>query len=296
MSIHEDKANIQALLERFSIEVTPRLLTATGDMRAHLPEQTRVFITFLPGSDFNQTLNACRELLAQGMTPVPHVALRNFTAQMSAREGLSRLAEMGVQDILLIAGASPHASLAPDNVPDLLRENWFADLSWRSIGFAAHPEGNPDIPEAALREAERIKYEYAQSHSSYCYFITQFCFTPDPVLTWMRGLQARGTALPVHIGIPGLASRKSLMRHARHCGIGASAHYLRRNLANWKHFFRPQQPDNLLSVLARVNDTPLRRLHFYPLGAFENTLAWITRIISGDFVLKREGFVVGKSH
>lgn len=288
------KTKIRQLLHNWSIEVTPRLVATLQDMRAYLPEKTKVYVTFLPGSDFKNSLDTCRTLLAQGMVPIPHIALRNFPAFLPIREALQRVVDLGVRDVLLIAGSRRDVQQEPSNVPALLAESWFGELPLHSIGFAAHPEGNSGVDPAVLREAEKIKHDFAQSHSGDHYFLTQFSFTPQPVLSWMQGLQARGYALPVHVGIPGLASRKSLLRHARHCGIGASAQYLRRNLMNWRHFFSPQQPDNLLYALAEAKDSvasnPLRHLHFYPLGAFEPTLAWIRAIEENRFTLTHQGF------
>lgn len=284
------KESIQALLQDWSIEITPRLAARLGDMREHLPPRTRVYVTFLPGSDFTATLDTCRTLHEQGMTPVPHIALRNFSAKQPLRDALHRLIDMNIADILLIAGGGKGGHGAPENVPDLLEQPWFQALPLASVGFAAHPEGNPLIPEAALRHAERAKHAYAQQHQGDYYFITQFAFRPEPLLQWMDNLRQWGTPLPVHVGIPGLASRKSLLRHAQHCGVGASAQYLRRNLANWRHFFSPRQPDNILHALARHSQTQARRLHFYPLGAFAATLQWIRAIEAGRFTLTPQGF------
>lgn len=286
------KTAIQALLQDWSVEVTPRLVAQIGDMRTHLPERTRVYVTFLPSSDFQTTLDTCCKLREQGMTPVPHIALRNFSAKLPARDALSRLADIGISNILLLAGSSSGNSKdhAPRSTLDVLEQAWFSALPFASVGFAAHPEGSPLIGEAALRSAERAKHAYAQQHQGYYYFITQFCFRPEPLMNWMDTLRAQGSILPVHVGIPGLASRKSLLRHARHCGVGASAQYLRRNLANWRHFFSPRQPDNILYALAQAGDTLARRLHFYPLGAFEATLQWIRAIEAGRFTLTPRGF------
>lgn len=290
------KTKIRQLLHHWSIEVTPRLVATLQDMRKYLPEKTKVYVTFLPGSDFSASLDTCRTLLAQNMVPIPHIALRNFPAQLPIRDALQRVVDLGVRDILLIAGGSREAQQEPSNVPALLAQSWFGELPLESIGFAAHPEGNSGIDPAVLQEAEKIKHDFAQTHAGYHYFLTQFSFTPQPVLAWMQGLQARGYALPVHVGIPGLASRKSLLRHARHCGIGASAQYLRRNLMNWRHFFSPQQPDNLLYALADAKDhddaKSLRHLHFYPLGAFDATLAWIRAIEENRFTLTPQGFKI----
>lgn len=288
------KTKIRQLLQNWSIEVTPRLVAGLGDIRNYFPEKTKVYVTFLPGSDFMHSLHTCRILLSQGMVPIAHIALRNFPARLPVREALQRVVDSGVRDILLIAGGSREAQQEPSNVPALLAQSWFGELPLHSVGFAAHPEGNSGIDEEVLREAEKIKHDFAKTHPGYHYFLTQFSFTPQPVLAWMRALQARGYALPVHVGIPGLASRKSLLRHARHCGIGASTQYLRRNLMNWRHFFSPQQPDNLLYALAQAKaegaDNPLRHLHFYPLGAFDATLSWIRAIQEDRFTLTNQGF------
>lgn len=284
------KEDIRALLTGWSIELTPRLAAQLGDTSAHLPEKTNVYVTYLPGSDFQKTFDTCRALLAQGMIPVPHIALRNFPGKLPVRDALHRLLDSGIRDILLIAGGGKGSRNAPQNVPELLETPWFSELPLHSIGFAAHPEGNPLIGETALRDAERAKHAYAQQHRADCYYITQFAFRPEPLLNWMDALRQRGTALPVHIGIPGLASRKSLLRHARHCGVGASAQYLRRNLMNWRNLFSPRQPDNILHALAAQRDSLARRLHFYPLGAFAATLQWIRAIENGHITLTPQGF------
>lgn len=284
------KEGIQALLQDWSIEITPRLGAQLGDIREQLPPRTQVYVTFLPGSDFQDTLDTCRKLQEQGMTPVPHIALRNFSAKLPLRDALHRLIDMDITNILLIAGSGRGEHDAPENVPDLLTQTWFEALPFVSVGFAAHPEGNPLIAEKALRDAEHLKYAYAQKHPGNYYFITQFVFRPEPLLQWMKNLRDLGNTLPVHIGIPGLASRKSLLRHAQHCGVGASAQYLRRNLANWRHLFSPRRPDNILHALARHSHTQARRLHFYPLGAFEATVQWIRAIEAGHFTLTPQGF------
>lgn len=286
------KEKIQALLQNWSMEVTPRLAGKLSDMREYLPEKTFVYVTFLPGSDFNATIKTCRKLQDEGMKAVPHMALRNFSAKLPMRDALMRLMDMGVRDILLLAGGGAGNAKSPGCVPELLEQGWFGELPLESVGFAAHPEGNPLIREDALRSAEAVKYAYAQHHPGYYYFITQFCFSPEPLLAWMAGLHEREMVLPVHVGIPGLASRKSLLRHARHCGVGASAQYLRRNLMNWRNLFSPRQPDNIIYALAQAGEAPVRRLHFYPLGAFEATLAWIKAIEAGQFALHHQGFRV----
>ena len=54
----------------------------------------------------------------------------------------------------------------------------------------------------------------------------------DPVIAWDKRIQAEGNRLPVYIGLPGLATLKALIGHARACGIGPSMRFLTRQARN----------------------------------------------------------------
>jgi methylenetetrahydrofolate reductase (NADPH) len=113
-------------------------------------------------------------------------------------------------------------------------------------------------------------------------------------------VQADGNTLPIHIGIPGLATIKTLIGHAKACGIGPSMQFLTRQTRNIAKLLTVSTPDKLLLDLARykVSDPAcgIRLAHFYPLGGLRKTAAWTYGVVDGDFTLKPgdKGFSVNR--
>ena len=62
----------------FTIETTPGASKKITDYRASLRPRTQVFITFLPGSDFADTIAVAKRLKGEGFRPVPHFAARSI--------------------------------------------------------------------------------------------------------------------------------------------------------------------------------------------------------------------------
>src|SRR5947207_890592 len=96
----------------------------------------------------------------------------------------------------------------------------------RKIGVAGHPEGSPDITDEAIAQALRWKNDFAERTDADIYLVTQFCFEADPIIRWDKRIRAEGNRLPIHVGIPGLATLKTLMAHAKACGIGPSMRFI----------------------------------------------------------------------
>ena len=102
----------------------------------------------------------------------------------------------------------------------------------RKIALAGHPEGSPDMSDEAIRSALKWKNEFSNKTDAEMYLVTQFAFESEPVIAWDQMLQKEGNRLPIHIGIPGLATLKTLLMHAKACGIGASMKFLTRQARN----------------------------------------------------------------
>ena len=52
--------------------------------------------------------------------------------------------------------------------------------------------------------------------------VSQFSFSGERILAWLKQLRACGIAVPVKIGLAGPASVTGLLRYARRCGVAAS--------------------------------------------------------------------------
>ncbi|MCI0431874.1 MAG: methylenetetrahydrofolate reductase [Rhodospirillales bacterium] len=285
---------IQALASGFSIETTPATAAKVESFKALLPPGTRVNVTFLPGTDYRETVACAARLRGEGMVPVPHIAARSIPDLSALEPYLSRLkSEASVDQVLVIGGGVSKPAGRFDSSLRLLETGLFEKYGIRRIGIAGHPEGTPDIPPAEVEKALHQKAAYAKASGAELYLVTQFCFEAQPVIRWIEWLRRIGIHLPVWIGVPGPATIKTLLRYAQECGIGPSMRVVTRQARNVAKLLTVQTPDALLADLAEFQaadpERQLRRLHLYPFGGFAKTCAWFSSVAEGRFTLTRGG-------
>ena len=299
ISERSPKQSIIDLLSDFTTETTPAAAARIADYRAHLRPGATVFITFLPGSSFADTIAVAVRLRREGFNPVPHVAARSLPNRAFLDEGLARLTgDAGVDHVLLIGGALNQPLGEFSNTMELLDTGLFDRYGIARIGIAGHPEGSPDIPDAQIRAALAWKNAFAERTGASMYIVTQFCFEAAPVIEWDRCIQAEGNRLPVQIGIPGLASLKALIGHARACGVGPSMRFLTRQARNVTRLLTVSAPDRLVTALAAYRATDsgcgIHGVHVYPLGGLKKSARWAQAVIDGRFEMRKDaqGFEV----
>ncbi len=289
-----EKQRIVDLLAGFSIETTPGAAAKTESYRALLAPGTRVYVTFLAGSDFADTIATVKRLKDEGLHPVPHIAARGVPGRADLAAWLERMrGEADIDEALLIAGGRDEALGEFDNTMQLLETGLFEKHGIRRIGVAGHPEGSPDFSDDAAMRALLDKNAYARQTGCEMYIATQFVFDAKPVIEWDRRIRAAGNTLPVHIGIPGLATIKTLLAHARICGIGPSVRVLTRQAANLARLLSLRAPDRLVADLAAWKatdpDCGVARVHIYPLGGMRKTAAWAYAVLDGAFEMNAKG-------
>jgi len=284
---------VQAFLVDASIEVTPREAAKIESFQSLLAPNTRVFVTFLPGTDFSETIRTATRLRADGMRPVPHIAARSVPDAASLDRWLGELASSAAPDEALVIGGGLDRPLgAFDATIEILRTGLLEKHGIRRIGVAGHPEGSPDISDAAIAEAVVQKNAYADESGTPLYITTQFVFSAAPVIAWEKRLRAEGNRLPIEIGVPGLATLKSLLRHAKACGVGNSMRVIARQATNLTRLLLPWEPDGLVAELAayQAADTAcgIQGAHFFALGAPKRTAGWLRATQDGAFEMKRD--------
>ena len=286
--------DIQSFLTGFTAETTPKSAEKIPDFRMHLREGTPVYITFLPGSDFNDTVAVAKRLRAEGFIPIPHFAARSIPDEATLEEYIKRVTgEAGVDWVLCIAGAVDQpVGVYADSV-QMLQTGLFEKHGIRKIAVAGHPEGSPDMPGQAIADALLWKNQYASDTGTEMYLVTQFAFEAEPVITWDKQLQRAGNKLPIHIGVPGLATLKSLVMHAKACGVGASMRVLTRQARNVTKLLVVNTPDQLVSDLAAYTkfdtNSGIAGVHMYPLGGLRRTAEWSYAVTDGDITLSKKG-------
>ncbi len=299
----DDQAKRQIIdfVTDFTIETTPGSALKIPDYREHLRPGAKVAVTFLPGSDFADTITTAARLKAEGFDPLPHFAARSIPSEALLETWLKQLQDqVGITEVVALGGAVDKPLGPFDSSMALLETGLFDKYAIRKIGVAGHPEGSPDISDQAIKEALAWKNAFAERSGAEIYIATQFCFEAAPIIAWDRAIQSQGNKLPIHIGVPGLATIKTLLNHARACGVGPSMRFLTRQARNITKLMTVSAPDKLVLELARYRaEDPgcgIARVHVYPLGGLRRSAAWTYAVADGDFSLKPgdKGFTIDR--
>ncbi|MDO4436003.1 MAG: hypothetical protein Q4B71_06225 [Cardiobacteriaceae bacterium] len=287
-------ADISALFQDYSIEVTPKTLAKLGNLNLYLPKGKRVFVTFLANAELEDTLWACEQLEQQGYIAVPHLAARHLRSEQDWLRALRYVREHS-GEALFLAGGGDHIRGAYRDTFDFMNQSALAEAGLARYIFAGHPEGNGDVGAQAVALAEERKWQWAQQHGVKSALMTQFVFQATPVVAWAKRLEERGLHFPLYIGIPGVAGLGALIKHAQLCGIGVSMGFLLKQRAKMMNMLSLQKPNHLIYQLALAKKQGLlphfSRLHFYPLGGLVETVHWIQAIEQGQFEVSDKGLI-----
>lgn len=287
--------SIVDLMSGFTVETTPASAAKVADFRTMLRPGTTVYITFLPGSDYNDTVATAKRLRDEGFQPAPHFAARSIESAAMFEDYLARVAgEAGVDHVLAIAGALEEPLGPYSDSTQLLDTGLFDKHGIKQIGVAGHPEGSPDMSDTAIAEALAWKNAYAERTDARMHIVTQFAFEAAPIIAWDKALRAAGNNLPIRVGIPGIAKLQTLLKYAVFCGVGNSINFLKKQAGNVTKLVKQQEPDKLVRDLAHYSatdpDCGIEGVHMYPLGGLQKSAEWSFAVSDGMFELNRKGF------
>ena len=288
------KEQILSLLSGYSVEVTPASAAKVEDFSTHLALGTTINVTSLPGSDIADTIAICARLRHDGFNPVPHIAARGLESAAHLERYLDALAGDAQVDEALVIGGGVDKPVGPYATSmQVLTSGMLERYGIKKIGVAGHPEGSPDISATDISAALAEKNAWARDTDAEVYIETQFCFEASAIVAWERRIRAEGNALPIHIGLPGLATLKTLLKFAQMSGIGPSIRVLTRQTHNIAKLLMVQEPDLVVAGLAEAvagdPDSLLRHVHFYPFGGLAKTAAWVNAAAAGNFQINPKG-------
>lgn len=292
-----EESVIADFMTGFSVETTPAGATKIRDFREILRPGATVYITFLPGSDYNDTVATAKRLRAEGFVPAPHFPARSMRDKAMVEDYLARVTgEAGVEHVLTIAGAVDQPLGPYADSMQLLETGLFDKYGIKRIGVAGHPEGSPDMSDEAIAEALAWKLSFAERSDALFHIVTQFCFELQPIIDWDRKLRADGNIFPIRIGVPGIARLSTLLKYAIACGVGNSLQFLKKKSKDVTKMMSQESPDRLVRELANyVADDPncgIDSVHMYPLGGLQKSAEWSYAVTDGRFALTRAGFKV----
>ena len=234
----------------FSLEITMKTNLSA------LPKVKDVYITMLPGDDFNDVANKAIELVNFGFNPVPHFPARSIKNQSNLKDYVKKCKDGGVKQALIIGGgAQPagdfHCSL------QLLETGLFEDFK---VGIAGHPDGSPDISEIDLEKAMKNKKPYAD------YIVTQWLLDVKKITNFISK-----QTLPVHVGITGPLKIGNLIKFASIVGAKNSLNFLKSNANQAVDLLKPRDPNILINSLKDATNN----FHIYTFGGLKETNKWL---------------------
>lgn len=267
---HAGKAAVRRMLEHPKFEVLP--LKNVLDQVGWLPAGATVSITASPTKTLEDTMDLAAELRLRGFRVVPHLSARMTHDKRHLAALLGRMEELEISRIFLVGGDAPQRGIFPDAYSLLLAMD---DLGHHltEIGVTSYPEGHAVIPDDKLRQALHDKQPFAS------YLTTQMCFDPQAIGDFIASCRADGIALPVQIGIPGVADRLKLIQISTRIGVGQSVRFLSKHRGLVTKFIKPggYAPEELLEGLAPMADDPAAAIvgvHIYTFNQCETTERW----------------------
>jgi methylenetetrahydrofolate reductase (NADPH) len=249
----------------WSMEILPQNISEVSLIPEFVNE---VYITMIPGANCRDTIEAANVIQAAGKQAIPHIAARSFSGPEVLGICLSGLQDAGIKRVLLIGGGVTEPAGKYASVMDLLKTGLFAEYGINSFDFAGHPEGNPDDPKSEYHMLEKLQWTKEREFSSR--IVTQWSLDAKKTNNWISDLREKGVSNPIHIGVPGPSTVKSLIRFAKVCGVKASTQVLRKQGLNISKLMFVNKPDKIISELSGYD-----QLHLYPFGGIAKSAAWL---------------------
>jgi methylenetetrahydrofolate reductase (NADPH) len=240
---------VKKFLNSYSIETTPNVHSKYGGFSDFLDKNHDVYITYLPDENSKNVISTAKKLKDEGYEVIPHLPARTIINENELEKYLGDLAnESGCTKILIIGGGGNQAGNISSTM-DVLKSDLLSKFNYQFVGVAGHPEGSPDISNQNLDLAINEKNNFAKNVDFQMYIATQFFFEAKSLINWEKHLSTLGNNLPIHAGIPGPASIKTLINYARSCGIGNSLRFISKQAFNLTKLATLSTPDKKLQTI-----------------------------------------------
>jgi methylenetetrahydrofolate reductase (NADPH) len=275
--MRNDSTSLAGLLGTVRYEVIPTKSIEERILES-VPADVTVTVTASPVKGLDPTIELAERLAAHGYTVVPHVSARLVVDEIHLKEIVDRLLAAGIADVFVPAGdADPaagkyHAALGVLHALDDLGR------PFARVGITGYPESHPKIADDVTVQSMWDK----RSHASY--IVSNLCFDPAALRTWIERVRRRDVTLPIHIGVAGPVERTKLLAMATKIGVGESTRFLTRHASWFLRLAGPgYTPERLLTRTGRVLTEPgsaVAGLHIFTFNQVAETEAWRQRLLS----------------
>jgi methylenetetrahydrofolate reductase (NADPH) len=254
----------------FSIEVTRPTDREIAGLAQTVPAGTAVYFSAVPTFAPRDLIGAASLLRKAGLEPVIHIAARRIAAADDLRNLLAGLrAEADVRRLLVVGGDVDAAGPFADALA-VIQKGRLREVGIAEVGIAAYPEGHPRIPAGRLEAALDEKIASATAQGLRVHIVSQFSFSGERIIAWLKQLRSGGINNPVGIGLAGPTSVPALLRYAKRCGVATSLRGLMSGAAT--ALIGNVGPDAILGMLsAAVDGLGDVHPHYFSFGGVAET-------------------------
>ncbi len=240
---------------------------------AHVPRDVKITVTASPTRGLDPTLDLAGRLSAHGYEVVPHLSARSVLDDGHLRAILAQVEAAGLREVFVVAGDASQPAGQFAGAVDLLRAMAAHGHGLRDIGITGYPESHPLIDDETTIQAMFEKAEFAT------YIVSQICFDASVTGRWIENVWARGTRLPIYVGMPGAVRTRKLLGVSSRIGLGESARFLRKHGRLLGRLLMPgaYSPDGLIRGLEPALVDPDRKVagfHMFTFNEIEATEHW----------------------
>lgn len=278
-AIHPDWEKPRAnMADGYSLEMTAKETEGLREAAPLIRPGTQIAVTFLPGEEMEQRVEAAVLVRELGFEPIVHLSARRITSEAELDKYLGDItSKAGVKRVFIIAGDPPEPEGPYSTSLDIIETGLLEKHGIEIVGIGGHPEGHPNNTPAELWDWMEKKLDAIRSRGMTPLVVTQFAFDDDAIIAWVKEMRGRGIDVPVRLGVPGPAGIKRLLGFAKRCGVGASASVMKKYGISITNLIGSAGPDKLVNSLDKglTEDLGRVRLHFYPFGALTPSAEWI---------------------
>ena len=242
------------MVDGYSLEMTAKELDGLREAAPLIRPNTQIAVTFLPGEEIEQRVEAAVLVRELGFEPIVHLSARRLQSEEQLDTYLRDIAaRAGVKRVFVIAGDPPEPEGPYENSLQIIESGLLEKHGIEIVGVGGHPEGHPNTTKAELWDWMEKKLAAVRAHGMVPLVVTQFAFDDDAIIEWIAEMRERGIDVPVRLGVPGPA------------GISLT------------NLIGSAGPDKLVNSLEKgLTEKHGRvRLHFYPFGALKASAEWI---------------------
>ena len=263
----------------FSLEATRPTAAEIAALADIVPPATPIYFSAVPTITRQEVTAAAALLRKAGLEPIIHIAARRLAGAADLQELLSGLrGDADVRRLLVIGGDVDTPGAFADALA-VIQKGRLRETGIEEIGIGGYPEGHPRIPAGRLESALDEKIAAATAQGLRVHIVSQFSFSPERILAWLRQIRASGIGKPIKIGMAGPTSVPALLRYARRCGVAASLRGLVSGVASG--LVGHVGPDRIIETLSAAGDLGEVAPHYFSFGGTLETARYACEVADG---------------